>query len=471
MKIFIIIRFFSLLIISLYTFSKISGLTNIPKWKNLSAILFSLVMSIPLSYAPPLYELLFLSSCFIFLRCLTKINSSLLITSIFISTGISLGIEMLSYTVIHVLASLLNIYPEYFHDEIISLSIKEIELLDTVLSFSLLILSIVISFFFFRLKRLVKGFVFLENKKAVQIGIVFSLIIMIFRSFSSDVIYLLIGINLCTVGIHFWWQYQTTVLYKQRLVERDFKEKDTQIKKLTESNEFLAKTVHRDNKLIPAMYHAVHYFTNQEDVSFEAKKNGKNILAELDEIMQERKDVILKIQQDYKSLPSTEVTLIDYLLNHMFIKAKEEGIQFDVVVAGKIKNLIKDEIPKLKLETLLADLIENAMIAVSFSHYKKILLTMALIDDCYEIELFDSGIPFNAEILDNLGKKKMTTHADENGNGIGYLTIFDILKEVKASLIISESSQEDYRFTKSIKIRFDKRNDYKHPVKQADISF
>ena len=419
-------------------------------------------MSLPLSYMPTLYELLFLSSCFIFLKIMTKTKLPLLIKGVLISIGISLGIDILSFTIILITASIFNIIPEYFENpnELVVLPIQTIHLLDLAVEIINVVLNVIIAFFFFKLKRLKKGFVFLENKKATRIGIAFSIMIMVFRSYFDDIVYLLIAVNLCTIGIDLWWRNQTTMLYKQRLAEHAMKEKDTQIKKLTESNDFLAKTVHRDNKLIPAMYHAVRIFIDQKDMNFEIKKKGSNILAELDEIMEERRDTNLKIQQDFKSITATGGILIDSVLNHMFNKAIKEGVHFDVVITAEIKNLIEEKISKQKLETLLSDIIENALIAVSYSTYKKVLLTRALIDGFYEIEIFDTGIPFDSDVLDCLGKEKITIHGDENGSGIGYLTIFEILKEVKASLTVFEYPQEKYRFTKSVKIRFDQKNEY-----------
>ena len=279
----------------------------------------------------------------------------------------------------------------------------------------------------FKVKRLQKGILFWENKEAMRVGIFFSIIIMINRSmpaiiqehFYGDIVfaYLLIFClavtNICTFGLYFWWRYHTTALYHQRIKERDITgyiteitEKDSKIKSLSESNEFLSKTAHRDNKLIPAMYNAVSRFLNSQEKSLdvETKAKGLSILGELDEIMRERENIILESQRKYNILPSTNIERIDNVLNFMFSKAMENEISFDFVLTGGIEEIA---IPSNKLGTLLADLIENAIIAVSHSthssEYKKILVEMGTIDNHLEITIQDSGIPFEIETLANLG--------------------------------------------------------------------
>jgi C4-dicarboxylate-specific signal transduction histidine kinase len=119
-------------------------------------------------------------------------------------------------------------------------------------------------------------------------------------------------------------------------------------------------------------------------------------------------------------------------------------------LAGSVKCITESGVTKQKLETLLADLIENAIIATSYSTYKRIFVTMGIVDDCLEINIQDSGIPFEVEVLANLGLVKSTTHADTGGSGIGYMTIFEILRKYAASLTITEYIPENYAFTKSI---------------------
>ena len=72
----------------------------------------------------------------------------------------------------------------------------------------------------------------------------------------------------------------------------------------------------------------------------------------------------------------------------------------------------------------------------------------------------DSGIPFEAETLLNLGKKKTTTRQKEGGTGIGYMTVFEILREHNASLVIKEFKPGESVNTKAVIVRFDNNAEY-----------
>lgn len=71
------------------------------------------------------------------------------------------------------------------------------------------------------------------------------------------------------------------------------------------------------------------------------------------------------------------------------------------------------------MNTLLADLVENAIIAIRSRTSKRILVSISISEGHYLIDVFDGGIPFEAETIINLGLKKITTHADSSGSGIG----------------------------------------------------
>jgi len=467
MDYYMIIRFFGLLIVSLYVYWKILDI-SVSKLKIIAAIIFSLIMSIPLSYVPPMYEFLFLGSVCIFVSVFGRVKILLMLSAVIISVGISLGIEVLSSSIPAVIELVCTpIFPDI------------LTIVWIVFQIVVFILSVAFVNFLFKIKRLQKGVLFWENRESIWLGVILSIIIMICRSigvlenFIHDdagilwLAFFTLGIiNTCTFGIYFWWRNNTTVLYQQRIKERDMKsyiteneEKDSQIKELLESNNLLAKTVHRDNKLIPAMYNAVDDFLSHSESENE-KAKGLSILSGLEELIQERKNMILKTQREHKKLPSVKIERIDNILNYMYLLATEKNIEFDVVLVGNIKDIDDGIIPKSRLETLLADLIENAIIATSYNVYKRILVTMGIVDDCLEITVQDSGIPFEVETLTKLGVEKSTTHADTGGSGIGYMTIFEILKESAASLTITEYAPENYAFAKAVKVRFDGKSEH-----------
>ena len=72
--------------------------------------------------------------------------------------------------------------------------------------------------------------------------------------------------------------------------------------------------------------------------------------------------------------------------------------------------------------------------------------------------IFDSGVAFTPQTMARLGRERTTTHADNGGNGIGFMTTFETLHRYGASLMITELS--DAPFTKSVGFFFDGRNEY-----------
>jgi hypothetical protein len=104
-----IINFFGLLIISLYACKKILNIQNISNLKIASAIVFSLITGILLSYVPfGLHEAILLLSVGVFVVIITRVKGSLLMTAVFISVGMSLGIKMLSYSLMLLLCYFLG---------------------------------------------------------------------------------------------------------------------------------------------------------------------------------------------------------------------------------------------------------------------------------------------------------------------------------------------------------------------------
>ena len=95
--------------------------------------------------------------------------------------------------------------------------------------------------------------------------------------------------------------------------------------------------------------------------------------------------------------------------------------------------------------------------SVSFDHRK-----LGKIEENYGLAIYDTGIEFENETLENLGKKPSTTHAEEGGTGMGFMNTFDTINKYKASLIINEIGKEsETNYTKAIIIKFDQKNEFK----------
>ena len=163
-------------------------------------------------------------------------------------------------------------------------------------------------------------------------------------------------------------------------------------------------------------------------------------------------------------LPKTDIVEIDDMLKFQQHECMKNNIDFDFQINGNIFHMVNTFIPKENLEILLADHIKNSIIAVNCSDNinKSILVRLGLIDNYYSLYVYDSGIEFELDTLSNLGKKPITTHADNGGTGFGFMNTFDTLKKYNASLIINELNPPCAdNYTKSIVIKFDGKHEFK----------
>lgn len=336
--------------------------------------------------------------------------------------------------------------------------------------------------------RLKAGFLSWENKEIIKVGLLFGMAVLVIREIIVFILANQLGEEyyyihpivfhrllllssalayVCIIGIFSWWRYHTVKQVKERSICQDIEkqiksiqENEHLINTLKERNHILAEHVHRDNKLIPATYLAVCGFVRSTGER-ESQEGNIRSLKELENNMSMRKEMIFQVRQDNNPLPTTGLERIDNILSYMFSKANEQSIGFEFKCTEGFKEIITSSVSKEHLSTLLADLIENALIAVSKRQDstidRRVKVSMDAVDGCLEIDIQDNGIPFKGETLTKLGQERATTHQNEGGSGIGYLTIFKILKENKGSLIITEYPKENQPFTKSVCIRFDGR--------------
>ena len=320
----------------------------------------------------------------------------------------------------------------------------------------------------------------MNNIKANVIGFVISItiIICIFLIESIDYITSGIGILLiviilfCAFGIIYWWLNNITNQYidslkvqESEVLKNTILERDQKIEKLTHTNEFLSSIVHKDNHLIPAMQMSVQNLLQsllKSDADTSYVQETQDLLEQLNRLSSERDDSMVKEQIANKVLPTTKVALIDGVFFHMLTKAIKEKIELDLTVTGSIRYMIDNIIPQTSLETLIADHIKDAIIAINAgtNTHRRIFVHLGIFDGCYEFNVKDSGIPFEIDTLLQLGERRVTTHSDTGGSGIGFMTTFKTMKETGASLIIAESTQNSCPYVKTVRIRFDQKNEY-----------
>ncbi|MDD6072115.1 MAG: hypothetical protein PUC12_15100 [Clostridiales bacterium] len=326
----------------------------------------------------------------------------------------------------------------------------------------------------FYFKRTKNGMPFLQKEiYAIPVMIIGTLVLFAATTINNSMYSILFFtafflVLILSLLIHHYWKSNLTKTYIDKLNERNLTDlnsvlsgKNEYITQLEQENKRLAKIIHKDNKLIPAMELAVQNYisaSNSEDT--DALATGKQLLEELAKLSEERKGIIFQQDMQCQKLPSANVMSIDNLLTYMQQKALESDITFNVTISCDIPYLVEHIIEETELNTLLADLIENALIATRYNKGHHILLNMGIVSNAYSINIFDSGIPFTKEVLAKWGLEQITTHKDDDGSGIGLMTAYEIIKRHNASFMINEFASENGLYTKETAVLFNNLNQY-----------
>lgn len=102
------------------------------------------------------------------------------------------------------------------------------------------------------------------------------------------------------------------------------------------------------------------------------------------------------------------------MLEHMSTEATKSNISLDVKINASLNYMVENIISESALETLLGDHIKDAIIAINCSNNtnRRILVVISIVDRCYEINFYDTGIEFEIDTLIKLGKEQITTHKE-----------------------------------------------------------
>ena len=253
------------------------------------------------------------------------------------------------------------------------------------------------------------------------------------------------GIVLCVFGAVFWTKREKTVAFN-KLVHKISEEKSMlEYTDLMKTHDILASQVHKDKKSLMSLYKAVDILAKESSDS-KTKRKAIKLLSELKELRSDNSD-----SGNY-DIPSTGIIIIDAMLLYMSEVARQKDIDMEIITDQSVSEIVS-VISVGQLETLIADLIENAIKAVSEceSESKKMSVSILKTNGIYQIVVKDSGIKFNDDTLAKLGCEKITTYSETGGQGIGYMTVFEILKATGASLTIDQSNP----IQKSVVIQFD----------------
>lgn len=457
-------------------YTKLLHMQDRPKYLKIAICIFTLFITV-LSYVLPstlqfmvLPVLIFIM--FIYLAFFTTTRPETIFTTLILSFSICYFLFFLSLCIVYgvICIPVYVCFKKTLHYLVSQLLIAYIQLLILPLPF--------------RIKRLQKGMPFLHNQLFSQIGTFIGAFIlfcsMIISTSNTKVsstklkfhLLLVPFIFLLAIFIFIWWRNQIQQSYLLRLKDRDYKRLEEQFKlcreklsALEKENQALSKLIHRDNKLIPSMQLALHQLLEmelKETTSENVLKKGNSLLAQLEQEMVDRNGIVMKLSCSEKKLESSGISSIDCLLTYMQQKSINKKIVFKVLFKKEVLEMLQDVITETNCLTILADLIENAQIAIKSASKKgHILLEMGKGENFYEIHVWDDGIPFTKEVLFHLGKKNYTTHKKENGSGIGIMNTYSLLQAAHASLVIDERNNMHPIYTKKVSIIFDQKLQYR----------
>ena len=250
------------------------------------------------------------------------------------------------------------------------------------------------------------------------------------------------------------------IYYKQKLLikeleenKKEIEQKNQEIKKLEEENLNFSKKSHSLAHKQKSLEYKINQLALKTELSEELdiKEQFKNLSKEL-------------YTEPVQELDKTNIVQIDDMLKFMQSECIKNDIEFRLQIYGNIYHIITNIITKDQVEILIADPVKDAIIAIKHTDNinKSILVKLGKIEGCYGLYIYDSGVEFKKEILENLGKKPSTAYQEEGGTGMGFMNTFDTLKGCNGSLIIKELgklSKDNY--TKIIMIKFDGKNEFK----------
>lgn len=325
---------------------------------------------------------------------------------------------------------------------------------------------------FHKLKRFKNGFLFLKSdNKDEYIDILIlniSIVILLTTTIlaNSEIALardLTVGISTSAIIMFITIQKSLQLYYKQNLLVQELDETRNKLEKTRkdleqaeEENLSFSKKSHSIAHKQKALEYKIQQLITNVEIGKEESGEVKDKIKEIErELNRERVSTNLK---------KTEIPQIDDMLEYMQSECIKNKIEFEVQISGNIHHMINYIVKKDDLEILLADHIKDAIIAINHTDNinRSILVRLGKIDGTYGIYIYDSGIEFEKETLENIGKRPITTHANEGGTGMGFLNTFDTLKKYGASLIINELGEPcKENYTKILMLKFDEKKEFK----------
>lgn len=465
------IRYTSILLCSDYIYKKLLTIRNSSKFQKGKLLLCSFPFFLLFSYLPESiqylsYALLLLFH-FVYYGITTRTYNDTIFVTLLLSYGIGYCVFLLSGFISTLILGMIGWF-----------LLNKIQFPGIIIQLTVCLFMYLFCPLPFRIARLKKGMPFLKNQHITSLGSLLGLSVLLCtmlvssQNFKSDSYYqwaliLFLFSFILFLFLFTWWRSQLHRTYLEQLKKRDIKRLEEELQdcqktiaSLKQENQNLAKLIHRDNKQVAALELAVETFLTTSTEEYEYRKEiGEKLLLELQKENDGRKQLVSDLSNP-SNLYTTNILSVDCLLNYMLHKGQTNGIVLDFSLTGNIHYFLEQMMEEQDFLTLLADLLENALIATKHGNGTHILLHIGIINESYSISVWDSGIPFTKETLFHLGKKQYTTHKKDGGSGIGLMSTYELLQKYHASLHIEECLSSENLYTKKVSVLFDEKEEY-----------
>ncbi len=442
------IKFLSMFLSCLYCYTKLAGiklkiidLLFIPVFAVISAGLYYVWRYVRIAVPVCIYVL---STVAFFIRYRRRFYDVISINTI------AMGV-MIVLMAIASLGSFIATIPVY-------LVPKEYQLLVIVACFSVLDLMLTIALF--SIKRFKNGIATGKNDEVLE-RLILAGAICIFGmtlTYTSNgrAAFLELGcifIAFCCLSLIIWWRKLVSTNYRKQILNRNVEILQESVAacedertKLAEQNEELAKIIHRDNKLLPAMEIAVKSLCEK----YRDDEQAQALFESINAMFSERAQAVETFYTKSEVPAQTGILTLDSILKLLYGKAAENGTQFFVDANKDAVAALAEKITEITdLNTLLCDLGENALIAVKNIDNGKVKIIFGEDDGFPAMKIFDNGAQFDEKVITEMGRSKVTTHGNDGGSGIGLSNAFLILNSYSVSFCIDETIKDDM-FTKCV---------------------
>lgn len=348
---------------------------------------------------------------------------------------------------------------------------------NTIGLFMIVLIEALCIYYIFKIKRFKNGFSFIKNENYINnigiVGMICSGIAIIIYSLigvdnSSEINQnLYAGIVLVIISVIIWIRREITLSYKRMLQEETVEQLEKDLENEKKKNEraiyeleTIAEINHKYSTRISAIESYIKTISQSSKFEFsEEFVEGKKLIENLSK---EYNDEIYNSIKSQTRIDVANNLGIDCVISYLQKESNKNSI--DLVFENNvcIEDLINKYVSQSELETLLADHIKDSIIAINSGNnsIRRIKVVLEKLNELYEIRIYDTGIEFEIQTLLGLGISRITTHKDDGGSGIGFMTTFETLKKSKASLIIEEYNSKITDYTKAIIIRFNNKGEY-----------